>query len=80
MNVVVKVQLAKFHIDENVLRNVSDLRDCYNVPMTPIFVEAPDSFDFIFDSLRVYAGDVNQFPCKMLPTLIPFMEGQLVLH
>lgn len=82
MNVVMKVQLAEFHIDENVLRNVSDLHDCYNVPMAPIFVEALDCFDFIFDDLRVYAGDVNQFPCKMLPILIPFdsIEGQLFLH
>ena len=79
MNVVVKVQLAEFHIDENILRNLSDLYHCYNVRMAPVFVEALDSFDFIFDDLCVDAGDVNQFPRKILPTLIPFdgMEGQL---
>ena len=51
MNVVVKVQRTEFHIDEDVLRNVSDLHYCYNVLMAPIFVEALDSFDFIFDDL-----------------------------
>jgi len=79
MNEVVKVQFAEFHIDENVLGNVSNLQDLYNVRMTSIFVEVQDSFDFIFDDLCVYAGGaVDQFPCKILRLLIPFdsMEGQ----
>jgi len=76
INEVIAGQLAEFHVDKHVLRDISNIHDRYNMPMSSIVVQAKNCLYLVVDDFCIDAREVNQLSRIELLALVSLKRNR----